>query len=157
MAMLEEKQNQRRSHHMLKYCLGLGLMAIAMQIPIKPLNAQVTVTVPQQPVQPSLWWKLERLPVGWVENIRLDQESQQAIITINPNRWGTSDYLNRFSFLFKLGTEAQRQNFNLLLLDRRSQKLAEYSLNTSLWQITPQYLGAEPFRFNSSIIAQPRY
>lgn len=154
MAMLSQKLNQKLNHNIFTYCLGTGLIAIAIQMPLNPLNAQVTV--PQEPVQPSLWWKLERLPVGWVENITIDAETKQAIVTINPNRWGTSDYLQRFSFLFKLGAEAQRQNFNLLLLDRRSQRLAEYAFTSSLWQIAPQYLGAEPFRFHSSTFSQPR-
>lgn len=119
--------------------------------------AQEAITIPQQLVEPSLWWKSQRLEAGWVEAINIDQESRKAIVTVNPTRWGASDYLQRFSFLFKLGTEAQKQNFNVILHNRRSQKLAEYSSQEDIWRIEPTSLGAEPFRVNAPQVLQKQF
>lgn len=118
--------------------LGWGQQAIAEE-----------VTIPQEPVQPSLWWKSQRLQEGWVEKIDIDAEAKKAIVTVNISRWLSSDYLTRFSFLFKLGTEAQRQNFDLVLHNQRDQQIAEYSNQENYWRIEPTSLGAEPFRVNA--------
>jgi len=110
--------------------------------------------IPQSPVEPSLWWKAQRLQAGWVDNIVIKPETRQAIVKINTTRWGASDYLQRFSFLFKLGTEAQKHNFNVLLYNRRDQKIAEYSTIEAGWRIDPTSLGAEPFRVVAPSVLQ---
>ncbi|MBD2175487.1 hypothetical protein H6F42_00975 [Pseudanabaena sp. FACHB-1998] len=128
------------------------LLLVACTTAIAPFSltnsaiAEETINIPQQLVEPSLWWKSQRLEEGWVEGINIEPETRKAIITVNTTRWGASDYLKRFSFLFKLGTEAQKQNFNVVLHNRRSQKLAEYSSLAEAWHIEPKSLGAEPFR-----------
>jgi hypothetical protein len=113
--------------------------------------------IPQRLVEPSLWWKSQRLEEGWVEGIAINDETKNAIVTINLNRWAASDYLQRFSFLFKLGTEAQKQNFNVALHDRRARKLAEYSTQAERWKIDPTSLGAEPFRVVAPTIYQQQF
>jgi hypothetical protein len=137
--------------------LVLSIGAIAPLSIAKYAAAEEKITIPQAPVEPSLWWKTQRLQQGWVENIEIDAESRQAIVTINTTRWTASDYLQRFSFLFKLGTEAQKQNFNVLLHNRRDQKIAEYSTIEERWRIDPKSLGAEPFRVNSPEIFQQQF
>lgn len=92
-----------------------------------------------------------------MEKIKLDPNTRQAIVTINTARWSASDYLTRFSFLFKLGTEAQKQNFNVALHNRRDQKLAEYSTEEERWRIDPTSLGAEPFRINAPTLYQQQF
>lgn len=130
--------------------LVLSISAIApLAIANHAAIAEEIISIPQAPVEPSLWWKTQRLQEGWVENIAIDTEAKQAIVTINPTRWLASDYLQRFSFLFKLGTEAQKQNFNVLLHNRRDQKIAEYSTIEERWRIDPKSLGTEPFRVNA--------
>ncbi len=120
--------------------------------------AQQNITIiPQQVVEPSLWWKADRLGAGWVENIAINPEIKQAIVTVNINRWAASDYLTRFSFLFKLGTEAQKQNFNVLLHNRRDQKIAEYSTQEQYWRIAPSSLGAAPFRVIAPTIYERQF
>ncbi len=119
--------------------------------------AEESITIPQQLVEPSLWWKSQRLEEGWVEAIDIDPEARKAIVTVNPTRWGASDYLKRFSFLFKLGTEAQKQKFNVVLHNRRSQKLAEYSSQEDAWRIEPTSLGAAPFRVNAPQVLQQQF
>lgn len=145
-------------HHIL---LGITISAIAPIISIIFTNseaiAEEDINIPQQLVEPSLWWKSQRLEEGWVEKITIDPATKQAIVKINTTRWATSDYLTRFSFLFKLGTEAQKQNFNVLLHNRRDQKLAEYSTQEERWRIDPTSLGAEPFRINTPTIFQQQF
>lgn len=138
--------------------LGITISAIA---PIMLANseaiAEENINIPQQLVEPSLWWKSQRLEEGWVEKITIDPATKQAIVKINTTRWSTSDYLTRFSFLFKLGTEAQKQNFNVILHNRRDQQLAEYSTQEERWRIAPTSLGAEPFRINAPTIFQQQF
>jgi len=116
-----------------------------------------TITIPQQPVQPSLWWLTQRLNQGWVENIVINAEAKQAIVIINMGRWTSADYLQRFSFLFKLGNEAQKQDFNVMLSNRLNQKVAEYSARADSWRIDPKALGAEPFRVNAPTLLQQQF
>ena len=137
--------------------IALSISAITPFAIANHAGAEEAITIPQAPVEPSLWWKTQRLPEGWVENIAINSEAKQAIVTININRWAASDYLQRFSFLFKLGTEAQKQNFNVLLHNRRDQKIAEYSTIEERWRIDPKSLGAEPFRVIAPTILQQQY
>ncbi len=133
------------------------LVAIAPWAIAIPTAIAEPMNVPQQLVEPSLWWKSQRLEEGWVENIAINVETKQAIVTINPSRWIASDYLARFSFLFKLGTEAQKQRFNVLLHNRRAEKIAEYSTQEERWRIDPTSLGAEPFRVVAPTIFQQQF
>jgi len=137
--------------------LALSIGAIAPLMIVSQTSAEEVITIPQAPVEPSLWWKTQRLQEGWVENIEIDAEAKQAIVTINTTRWIASDYLQRFSFLFKLGTEAQKQNFNVMLHNRRDQKIAEYSTIEERWRIDPKSLGAEPFRVNAPVLFQQQF
>lgn len=138
--------------------LGLAVSVIApIAIASSSASAEENINIPQQLVEPSLWWKTQRLEEGWVEKITIDPETKKAIVTVNTTRWAASDYLTRFSFLFKLGTEAQKQNFNVLLHNRRDQKLAEYSTQEERWRIDPTSLGAEPFRVNAPTIFQQQF
>ncbi|MEY3302448.1 MAG: hypothetical protein ACK5RE_08895 [Pseudanabaena sp.] len=137
--------------------LALSIGAIAPLVMVSETSAEEVITIPQAPVEPSLWWKTQRLQEGWVENIEIDAEAKQAIVTINTTRWIASDYLQRFSFLFKLGTEAQKQNFNVMLHNRRDQKIAEYSTIEERWRIDPKSLGAEPFRVNAPVLFQQQF
>ena len=140
----------------------LFVISIGAIAPISLFNnaaiAQETMSmIPQQLVEPSLWWKSQRLDEGWVENIVIDAETKKAIVTINTTRWSASDYLTRFSFLFKLGTEAQKQNFNVLLHNRRAQDIAEYSTQQERWKIAPTSLGALPFRVVAPTLYQQQF
>ena len=148
--------------HKLFLAFGFGIVAwvaIGDRLSNQINNQAIAenITIPQQPVEPSLWWKIDRLAISWVDNVTIDEASKQAIITINSSRWGSLDYVQRFSYLFKLGIEAQKQNFNVLLLDRRSQKVAEYSNLLDSWQMTPQSLGADPFRVIAPTILQQQF
>ena len=137
---------------------GVFVIAIApITTPFSSASAEENINIPQQLVEPSLWWKTQRLEEGWVEKITIDPETKKVIVMVNTTRWAASDYLTRFSFLFKLGTEAQKQNFNVLLHNRRDQKLAEYSIQEERWRIDPTSLGAEPFRVNAPTIFQQQF
>lgn len=140
------------------FLTGIAISAIApLAIANSSAIAEEYINIPQQLVEPSLWWKSQRLDAGWVEKIMIEPDTRKAIVTINPTRWAASDYLTRFSFLFKLGTEAQKQNFNVTLHNRRNQQLAEYSTQEERWQIAPTSLGAEPFRVVAPTIYQQQF
>ncbi len=145
----------------LAFCCGIiGYVAMGDYLSDRGSQQAIAedITIPQQPVEPSLWWKIDRLEaINLVDNVVIDEAARQAIITINSSRWGSLDYLKRFSFVFKLGLEAQKRNFNVMLLDRRSQKVAEYSYSLNSWQMTPQGLGADPFRIITPTILQQQF
>jgi hypothetical protein len=135
----------------------LGVISGSFMATPAAIAEEAMIMIPQQPVEPSLWWKKERLEEGWVDTIQVDTDAKQVIVIINPNRWLAADYLQRFSFLFKLGTEARSQNFNLILHNRRSEKIAEYSTQAERWRIDPKSLGAEPFRVVAPTIFQQQF
>jgi len=138
-------------------CVLFGaLSGVFVAIPAV-IAEEAMIFIPQQPVEPSLWWKKERLEQGWVDNIQVDSDAKQVIVVINPSRWLAADYLQRFSFLFKLGTEARTQNFNLILHNRRAEKIAEYSTQSDRWRIDPKSLGAAPFRVVAPTIFQQQF
>jgi hypothetical protein len=138
----------------------LLLLSIGTIAPLSIANSAIAeepINIPQSPLEPSLWWKVQRLQEGWVDKITIDHDTNQAIVKINTGKWISSDYLQRFSFLFKLGTEAQKQNFNVLLYNRRNQKIAEYSTIEEQWRIAPTSLGADPFRVIAPTILQQQF
>jgi hypothetical protein len=121
------------------------------------VEAQVTsVTIPLEPVQPSLWWVSERVDEGLVENLSIDFDNRIVKITVNPNVWDLADYMKRYSFLQRLGNTAFDHNYGILLQDRRQRTLAEYLEESGAWRIAPANLGATPFRANLSNPFAPR-
>jgi len=52
--------------------LVLSIGAIAPLAIAKQAAAEEKVSIPQAPVEPSLWWKTQRLQQGWVENIEIN-------------------------------------------------------------------------------------
>ncbi len=111
-----------------------------------PLPIVVAETIPLQPVEPSMWWIVERSPVGWVESFTIDAPQQRVKVIVSSDRWNSADYLERFSFLRRLGQEAQRSGYGVLLVNRRQEKLAEYRIQGQGWVMEPDSLGALPFR-----------
>jgi hypothetical protein len=113
-----------------------------------------SVNIPLEPVRPSLWWMVQRLEDGWVDDLIVDFEAKKVVITVNRSRWVAADYLRRYEFLNKLGITAQQETYGVLLQDNRQNKLAEYGLIGDRWQMEPQSLGAVPFRVNSPTLYQ---
>jgi hypothetical protein len=118
------------------------------------VQAQVTqvtsVTIPLEPVQPSLWWISERVDEGLVESLSIDITSRIVKVGVNPNVWDLADYIKRYSFLQRLGNVALERDYGILLQDRRQRTLAEYLEESGTWRIAPANLGATPFRANLS-------
>lgn len=106
----------------------------------------LSLPIPLQPVQPSMWWIVERSPVGWVETFTIDASQQRVNVLVSSDRWNSADYLERFSFLRRLGQEAQKNGYGVILVNSRQEKLAEYQLQGQGWKMEPESLGAFPFR-----------
>ncbi len=120
-----------------------------------PLPIILAETIPLQPVEPSMWWMVERSPVGWVESFTIDAPQQRVKVIVSSDRWNPADYLQRFSFLRRLGQEAQKSGYGVLLVNSRQEKLAEYKLQGQGWVIEPDTLGAFPFRRDTGRVRQP--
>jgi hypothetical protein len=98
------------------------------------------------PAQPSLWWQIDRLSAGLIDDWAIDANTKQVKIKINPQVWLAADYVRRYTIVQKLGNVARENDYDLVLEDNRQIKLAEYINTQGKWRIQPMYLGATPFR-----------
>jgi len=126
-------------------------------LPILGLAPPILATevIPLQAVEPSMWWIVERSPLGWIESFSLDSQQQRVNVVVSSDRWNPADYLQRFSFLRRLGQEAQKNGYGVLLVNSRQQKLGEYKLQGQGWAIEPDTLGAFPFRRDTGRVRRP--
>jgi hypothetical protein len=91
----------------LKLKKGIKLFFLGLTfyfLPIFRIAAQTPI--PLQPVQPSLWWAVERFGQNLVEDLRLDPVNQTVEIEINEGVWSTWDYLKRYALIEQLGRVA---------------------------------------------------
>jgi hypothetical protein len=102
--------------------------------------------LPQEPVQPSLWWRSQRLDANWVEAITNNDQQKYVDITINVARWSTADLLSRYRIITFLAQDAIRRGYGLRLRDRRGQELAQVVQKGDRWLIQPPDLRSRPFR-----------
>jgi len=98
---------------------------------------------------PSLWWikdRLEQLDQPWIEKIMVDEKKVRVVVT--SSLWIKANYLDRFSFLYKLGEEAQMlpQTYLVELTDRRNNVLGTYSIVNRKWRIASEQMENNPFR-----------
>ncbi|MFN3925769.1 MAG: hypothetical protein ACK4QL_00270 [Pseudanabaenaceae cyanobacterium] len=107
------------------------------------VNAEV---IPLEPVSPSMWWIVERSPLGWVRTFSVDYNNKSVKLVLETSLWNRADYLERFSLVRRLGLEAQKVGYSLVLVDDRDRVLVKYQSVNGNWQITPANLGAFPFR-----------
>jgi hypothetical protein len=131
-------------------------IAFLLLLPVFTSSVQAQVTIPLEPVQPSLWWVSERVDEGLVENLSIDFDNRIVKITVNPNVWDLADYMKRYSFLQRLSNTAFEHEYGIVLQDRRQRTLAEYLEESGAWRIAPANLGATPFRANLSNPFAPR-
>lgn len=115
-----------------------------------------SVTIPLEPVQPSLWWVSERVDEGLVESLSIDVNNRIVKIVVNPNVWDLADYVKRYSFLQRLANVALDRDYGILLQDRRQRTLAGFFQESGTWRVVPANLGATPFRANLSNPFAPR-
>ncbi len=125
------------------FLLGLIPVATQAQNPDTP--------IPIQPSQPSLWWQSDRLSQGLIEDWVIDSDTKLIRLKINTQVWLAADYIKRYSVMQKLGTVARQNNYDVLLENNRQIKLAEYKYVEGNWQITPPFLGTNPFSANNGI------
>jgi hypothetical protein len=149
--------NNRRSFEKWSDRLVIALCLLFLPVFTSNVEAQVTaVTIPLEPVQPSLWWVSERVDEGLVESLSIDVDNRVVKIVVNPNVWDLADYVKRYSFLQRLGNTALDRDYGILLQDRRQRTLAEYVEESGTWRVIPANLGATPFRANLSNPFAPR-
>ena len=69
-------------------------------------------------------------------------------IVVLSNLWIKANYLDRFSFLYKVGQEAQMlpQTYIVELTDRRNNILGTYSIVNHKWNIASEQMENNPFR-----------
>ncbi|WP_019499063.1 hypothetical protein [Pseudanabaena sp. PCC 6802] len=152
-----ETTSDRQSGQKHRYPLGLFVCLLLSPIIAFGAQAQVkSVTVPIEPVQPSLWWASERVDEGLVEGLTIDPNLRVVRIVVNLSVWDAADYIKRYSFMQRLGNSAIDRNYGIVLKDRRQRTLAEFSNESGTWAMEPANLDATPFRANLSNPFAPR-
>jgi len=104
------------------------------------------VSIPLEPVKPSMWWIMDQLEQGLVEDWSIVTKTRQVVVTVNQGSWAAKDYLKRYAMLEKLGDAVYDQNYSILIQDIRRNRLVEYARVRGIWQVEPPSLGANPFR-----------
>jgi len=137
---------------------GVGLLGVPLireSNPYTSLNAygqKVTEPIDSIPItkaNPSLWWIKERLEQNdqpWIEKIMIGEKKVRIVVL--SNLWIKANYLDRFSFLYKVGQEAQMlpQTYIVELTDRRNNILGTYSIVNRKWNIASEQMENNPFR-----------
>ncbi len=110
---------------------------------------EVMESIPLDKANPSLWWIKERLEQNdqpWIDKIMIGDKKVRVVVI--SNLWIKANYLDRFSFLYKLGQEAQMlpQTYVVELTDRRNNVLGTYSVINQKWNIVSEQMDNNPFR-----------
>jgi hypothetical protein len=122
------------------------LISSIVGMALSPLLSGQAQSIPAEPVQPSMWWIIDRSPVGWIQSFTVDEINRKVNIRLVVPQWNQANYIQRFAFLRRLGQEAQKSGYGVLLENDRQETLGEYQISNGAWRYLPPNLGAFPFR-----------
>lgn len=109
---------------------GTELTQIPEQDIVTPQSASETgITVP------SLWWAQQQFDPfdgKLISTWRAYQDLQQVDLIVNRQLWALMDYIERYSFVYHLGTVARDYNYNLKVFNQRQECLAVYTCDYSV-------------------------
>lgn len=137
---------------LLAYCIISGLfspkLAIAQNIPL-PSDAPLEIELLNQKGKdrqnimtsknidkrkltiPSLWWVKEnsekKLLSDWLVYPASKQENARVDILVNYQVWSLLDYLEKYSFVNRLGSVASKFKYNIRVFNYQQEPLATYT------------------------------
>ncbi|MEM9925511.1 MAG: hypothetical protein AAF915_17465 [Cyanobacteria bacterium P01_D01_bin.50] len=92
------------------------------------LQEQITV--------PSLWWAQEqsenKLLDNWIAYPASNAQAGRVDLIVNEQIWNVLDYLERYSFVNRLGNVARGYGYNIRVFSYEKEPLATYTCNLNL-------------------------
>lgn len=101
----------------------------------KPQQSVVTANTidPRKLTTPSLWWAKanseEKLLDNWLAYQASQTESARVDLIVNQQVWSLLSYLERYSFVNRLGSLAQKDGYNIRVFNYQQDLLATYTCN----------------------------
>ncbi len=90
----------------------------------------------QQLTVPSLWWAQEqsenKLLDNWIAYPANNAQPGRVDLIVNEQIWNVLDYLERYNFVNRLGTEARTYGYNVRIFNYEKEPLATYTCNLNL-------------------------
>ncbi|MGB3639002.1 MAG: hypothetical protein WBA39_15705 [Rivularia sp. (in: cyanobacteria)] len=90
----------------------------------------------QQLTVPSLWWAQEqsenKLLDNWIAYPANNSQPGRVDLIVNEQIWSVLDYLERYNFVNRLGTEARTYGYNIRVFNYEKEPLATYTCNLNL-------------------------
>lgn len=90
----------------------------------------------QQLTVPSLWWAQEqsenKLLDNWIAYPTNNAQPGRVDLIVNEQIWNVLDYLERYNFVNRLGTEARSYGYNIRVFNYEKEPLATYTCNLNL-------------------------
>jgi hypothetical protein len=107
--------------------LDLGMLKNPRGVTTANTFNQVKSTVP------SLWWAKEnsesKLLDNWIAYPATTKESARVDLIVNQQIWSLLDYLERYQFINRLGTNARNYSYNVRVFNYQEEFLGAYTCN----------------------------
>ena len=85
---------------------------------------------------PSLWWAQEqsenKLLDNWIAYPASNSQAGRVDLIVNEQIWNVLDYLERYSFVNRLGSVARGYGYNIRVFSYEKEPLATYTCNLNL-------------------------
>ncbi|MEM7716304.1 MAG: hypothetical protein AAF349_22495 [Cyanobacteria bacterium P01_A01_bin.68] len=85
---------------------------------------------------PSLWWAQEqsekKLLDNWIAYPAKNSQPGRVDLIVNEQIWNVLDYLERYSFVNRLGSVARGYGYNIRVFSYEKEPLATYTCNLNL-------------------------
>jgi hypothetical protein len=104
----------------------------------KPKGAVITANTidPKGLTVPSLWWAQEnsetKLLDNWIAYPASAKEASRVDLIVNQQIWSLLSYLERYSFVNRLGSLARKDGYNVRIFNYQQELLATYTCNFQL-------------------------
>ncbi len=113
---------------------------LELDLLINPKGSVITAnTINQEKLTvPSLWWVKEnfdnKLLDNWIAYPTVGNQPARVDLVVNQRIWSLLDYLDRYSFVNRLGTVARNYGYNIRVFNYQKERLASYTCN---FQVNP--------------------
>ncbi len=85
---------------------------------------------------PSLWWAQEnsenKLLDNWIAYPASEQEPGRVDLIVNQQIWSLLNYLERYSFVNRLGSQVRKEGYNVRVFNYQQDMLATYTCNFNI-------------------------
>jgi hypothetical protein len=113
---------------------------LELDLLINPKGSLITAdTINQEKLTvPSLWWLKEnfdnQLLANWIVYPTVGNQPARVDLIVNQRIWSLLDYIERYSFVNRLGTFVRNYGYNVRVFNYQKEPLASYTCN---FQVNP--------------------